>query len=98
MDSVPLTPRERDALNGIEAGLRRHRMLDRRLRTMRCRLPGSAALARTALCCAFLASLALLVAAATTASTAWTAAFAVVWPATLVLAALMLRGWSRRHL
>lgn len=96
--AAPLTPFQRRRLAVIEAGLRRDRILDRRLRNMRCRQPTSAVLGRIALGLALCASLALLVAATTTSSPAWTVAFAVVWPGTLVLAAVMFRSWCRRHL
>ncbi|MET9700901.1 DUF3040 domain-containing protein [Streptomyces sp. NPDC006529] len=97
MDPAPLTPRERRQLAAIEAELRGDRRMDRRLRTMRRRPPGSTLLARLALTAALVASVALLAVAVATASAAWVTAFAVVWPATLVLAALMLRRWGRRQ-
>lgn len=97
MNSVPLTPREWRVLAVIESELSRDRDLDRRLRTMRCPLSSPMATARPALWCGLLASLGLLVAATVTASEALALAFAVVWPTTLVLAAVVLRGWCLLH-
>ncbi|MBT2452377.1 hypothetical protein J7F03_36060 [Streptomyces sp. ISL-43] len=45
-----------------------------------------------------LACLVLLTLAVATSSPAWITAFALAWPATLLLAAVMLRRWYRRRL
>ncbi|MBT2478851.1 hypothetical protein [Streptomyces sp. ISL-94] len=105
MHPPPLTPRERQSLDAIEQALGRDRLMERRLRTLQTGTGPDphfwrsvrASSARLLLAACVTACLVLLTLAVATDSGAWITAFAVTWPATLLVTAALLSRWCRRY-